>query len=351
MIIGGVSFADKMLFTRRIAVMLKAGIPISETLAVLENQSANPVMRKVLADVGARIKNGQTLTKSLEHHPRVFDSLYLSIVSVGEESGKLEENLEYLAAEMGKTYEFQRRVKGAMLYPMLIVTAALGVGGWIGLFVLPKLVTLFKSLGVKLPLSTQILLIVAQFMKDYGLWVVGAAVAAGVGGWLWAKSPIGKPVWDRIVLTIPVWGRLAQNIQVAGFCRNMGLMLKAGLPVAVCLETAKKAAGNTVFRKYFEKVGKAVDQGKSLEKELVSGSYKYFPLLASRMIGVGERTGKLDETLLYLGGFYEEEVDDVTKNMGTILEPALLLVIAVGVAFMAMAIISPIYEFTGSIKR
>jgi len=202
-----------------------------------------------------------------------------------------------------------------------------------------------------LPLSTRILLFVAQFMKGYGWWVVGGVVGVGVGVGAWAKSPIGKPVWDRIVLTLPVWGQLEQNVQVAGFCRNMGLMLKAGLPVAVCLDTAKKAAGNRVFSRYFEGVEKAVNQGKTLEKELASGEYRYFPLLATRMIGVGERTGKLDETLLYLGDFYEEEVDETTKNLGTILEPALLFVIALGVAFMAMAIISPIYQFTGSIKR
>ena len=348
---GGVRFVDKMLFTRRLAVMLKAGIPILESLSVLENQSTNSAMKRVLADIGKSIKNGQTLVKAMEHNKWVFDDLYLSIVGVGEESGKLEENLEYLAREMGKTYDFQRRVRGAMLYPMLIVAAAAGVGGWISLFVLPKLVTLFTSLEVELPLSTRILLFAAQFMKSYGWWVAGAGVGLGVGGWVWAKSPVGKPIWDRMVLKIPVWGQLAQNVQVAGFCRNMGIMLKAGLPVAVCLETAKRAAGNTIFRKYFETLGKAVDQGKSLEKELASGGYKHFPLLASRMIGVGERTGKLDETLLYLGDFYEEEVDETTKNMGTILEPLLLLVIALGVGFMAMAIISPIYQFTGSIKR
>ena len=348
---GGVRFVDKMLFTRRLAVMLKAGIPISEALTVLENQSANKAMKKILVDVGVKIKNGQTLVKSLGNHSRVFDELYLSIIGVGEGSGKLEENLEYLAREMGKTYEFARRVRGAMLYPMMIVVVAVAVGGWVGLFVLPKLVTLFTSLEVELPLSTRLLLKVAEFMKNYGWWVVGGGIGTGIGGWAWARSPVGKPVWDRIILTIPVWGRLEQNVQVAGFCRNMGLMLKAGLPVAMCLETAGKAAGNRVFRRYFEGVEKAVNQGTSLEKELASGEYKYFPMLATRMIGVGERTGKLDETLLYLGDFYEEEVDETTKNLRTILEPILLLVIALGVAFMAMAIISPIYQFTGSIKR
>src|SRR3989344_5583409 len=163
---GGVRFVDKMLFTRRLAVMLKAGIPISEALTVLENQSANKAMKKILVDVGVKIKNGQTLVKSLGKHSRVFDELYLSIIGVGEGSGKLEENLEYLAREMGKTYEFARRVRGAMLYPMMIVVVAVAVGGWVGLFVLPKLVTLFTSLEVELPLSTRLLLMVAEFMKS-----------------------------------------------------------------------------------------------------------------------------------------------------------------------------------------
>lgn len=348
---GGVRFVDKMLFTRRLAVMLKAGIPISEALSVLESQALSPVMKRVVADVGAKVRNGQTLVKSLGRHPNVFDSLYLSIVGVGEESGKLEDNLEYLAREMGKTYEFQKKVQGAMLYPMLVVVAAVGVGGWIGLFVLPKLVNLFTGLGVKLPLSTQILLVVAVFMKSYGWWVVGGGIGMVVGAWMWAKSPVGKPVWDRLVLRLPVWGRIVQNGAVAGFCRNVGLMLKSGLPIAVCLETAKKAADNEVFRGYFEGVEKAVNKGKVMEKELAGEKYKYFPLLATRMIGVGERTGKLDETLLYLGDFYSQEVDDLAGSMASIMEPVLLLVIAIAVGFMAMAIISPIYQFTGSIKR
>lgn len=341
---------DKMLFTRRLAVMLKAGLPILEALEILEDQTTNPKFKEVLVEVGKSVKNGQPFKKALAKHPEVFDPLYLSIVGIGEESGNLEGNLEYLAAEMGKTYEFRQRVKSAMMYPTFVISTAVVVGGAISLFVLPKLVDLFTSMDIKLPLTTRIIIWFANLMKNYGVVVMGGGLGIVIGVLVWIKT-IGKSLWQRVSLRLPVWGKLLQNIQMAYFGRNLGLMLKSGLPLPEALAATATAEDNVVFKNYVLEIRHAVEKGRSIEKELLGGKYKYFPKMVARMIGVGERTGKLDETLLYVGDFYQEEVDNITKNLSAVLEPIMLVIIAGIVMFLAMGIITPIYQFTGSVHK
>lgn len=348
--IGGVSFVDKMLFTRRLAVMLKSGLALLEGMSILEDQASNPKFKEILGDVCKSIKNGQSLRKAMGKHPDVFDPLYTSIVGIGEESGNLEVNLGYLAAEMGKTYEFRQRVKSAMMYPVFVVTVALVVGSGVSLFVLPRMVDLFTSMDIKLPFTTKVIIWFANLMKNYGVWVIGSMFGTIIGSIVWTRT-IGKSRWQRWLIRVPVWGRMLQNAQMAYFGRNLGLMLKSGLPLSDALAATAEAADNIVFREYATKLRIAVEKGKSMEKELTENKYKLFPVMAAKMIGVGERTGKLDETLMFIGDFYQEEVDNVTKNLSAVLEPVMLVVIAGIVLFLAMGIITPIYQFTGSVKK
>ena len=165
------------------------------------------------------------------------------------------------------------------------------------------------------------------------------------------KTPAVKPLWQRFLINLPIFGLFIKNVESANFCRSLGLMLKSGLTLSKALEIAREATDNTIFKEYIEGIEKAVDKGHTIESELSKKKYQHFPLIVSKMIGVGEKTGKLDETLLYLGDFFEEEVDSMAKNFPTILEPILLVIIALMVAFMALAIISPIYQFTASIHK
>ena len=346
-----VSFLEKLLFTKHLSIMLKSGIPISEAISTIEEQTASPAFKNVLQGLVKEIQNGQSLATALTKYPKTFDALYINLIKIGEESGSLETNLEYLAGQLKKDYDFKKKVQGAMLYPLIIFVATGLVGGFTSLFVLPKLVDLFASLNVKLPLSTQILIFFALAMKNYGIFIIAGVIGLIFGLTALLRQPKIKPHYHRFLLSLPILGIYLQNIELTSFCRNLGLMLKSGLPINQALETQANATSNLVYKSYTEKLKIAIDKGKNMESELSAPSYKYIPKIMAKMIGVGEKTGKLEDSLLYLGDFFEDEVDSTTKNLANILEPILLLGIGLVVGFVAISIISPIYELTGSVKK
>ncbi len=346
-----VSFLDKLLFTKHLSVMIKSGITLSEAVEVLRTQTSNIAFKSVLVEIEKEINNGQTLKKALSKHPKIFDPLYLNLISIGEESGNLEKNLEFLAEELQKTYEFDKKVKGALLYPEIILVVALIMGGGIALFVLPQLANLFSSLDVALPLPTRVLLWLSVLMQSYGLIIVPSIFGVLFLFSLLVKSPPVKPTWHKFLLKLPIFGPFIQNTEAANFCRNLGLMLKSGLPIVTALHAVEDSTTNLVYKDYVHSLIKRVAKGGSIEAELSNGNYKYLPLIVAKMAGVGEKTGKLDETLLYLGNFFADEVDSTAKNLPTILEPLLLVIIAGMVLFLALAIIGPIYDLTGSVGQ
>lgn len=346
-----VRLVDKLMVTKHLAVMLKSGITLGEALEALTAQTKQREMRVVLENIQAEIGNGVSLHKALANFPGVFDGLYRSIVAVGEKSGNLEKNLEYLAANMAKGYEFRKKVKAAMLYPVIVFTAAGFSGATMAIFVLPKMVEMFRTLDVELPLATKILILIADISKGYGLIIM-----AGLLGLLilfrWTVSlPAVKPRWHKFLLAIPGIGELLVQIQVAQVCRNMGIMLGSGIPVNEALAVAGEAADNLVFAGYLHQLKLAVEEGQGLGLEMAGKDFRYFPLVVSRMVQVGEKSGKLDESFIYLADFYEEEVDGAVKNLGTVIEPVMLVIIALIVGFVAFAIITPIYRLTGGISR
>ena len=346
-----ITLLDKVLFTKHLSVMLKSGIPLAEAVKSLKDQTKNPAFKAVLEDILAEVENGQSLEKALSRHESVFDALYLSLVSTGEKSGNLEENLEYLALQLKKTYSFNKKIAGATLYPKLVISAALIMGGSLALFVLPNLVRLFESLDVELPLTTKILLYLANLMKNFGFLIVGGIAILGFLFTLLLKTPFIKPKWHRSLLTAPVFGGLNQSIELAQICRDLGIMLKSGLTITAALDTQQKATENLVFKEYLDDLLKGTEKGKKISAQMDAEKLVFIPIIVPKMIGIGEETGKLDEVLIYLGDFFEEEVDDATANLSSTLEPILLLVIGAIVAFIALAIISPIYQLAGSIKK
>lgn len=346
-----VSFLDKLLFTKHLAVMLKSGITIADAIDTLAAQSRSDAFRNMMLDVARNVKNGQSLAKSLARHPRMFDKFYVSLIEVSEQSGTLEQNLAFLAGQLAKDYALRKKIQGAMLYPAIVFTAITIVGASMSLFVLPKLIDLFESLDVELPITTKILLFIAHIMQNYGYFVIGGFFGAIVAIRAITQMPAVKPHWHKFLLSLPLLGPFLENEQLASMCRNLGVMLKSGLPIRRALEVQEQASTNLVFAAYISAIGKAVAKGKTIEDELLSGRFSKISPIAVRMIGVGEKTGKLDETLLYLGDFFDDEVDNTAKNLSTVLEPVILLIIGAVVGFVALAIISPIYELAGSIHR
>lgn len=346
-----VNYLDKLLFTKHLAVIIKSGIPLVEGIEVIKDQSNNRSLKALLTSVLKDINNGQTLGKALAKFPKIFDPLYLSLIKIGEESGNLEANLQYLSDQLRKSYEFKKKVQAALLYPGIVLLTAAIVGGGISFFVLPRLVDLFKSLDVNLPLSTKVLLFVSELFRKFGVFIfLGLVALIAVFRVSITLSSI-KPKWHQFLLAIPVIGVFLQSVQLASFCRNLGIMLKSGLPIANGLQVEADACDNLVFKRYIQQLHDGILKGKSIEEEIESARFKYFPEIASKMIGIGERTGKLDESLIYLADFFEDEVDDSARNFSSVLEPLLLIAVGLVVAFLAFSIITPIYQFTGSIHR
>lgn len=346
-----VPFLERLLFTKHLATMVKAGIPIAEALATLVDQAKSPSFKTILTAVLKDIKNGQSLAKSFSKHPQAFDQFYISLVKIGEGSGKLEENLKFLSEQLAKDYATRQKIKGAMLYPTLIFSATIIMGGFIGLFILPQLVDFFTAFEIELPLTTKILLFVANLFKDYGIILVVSLLLLALLLYLAVQLPKIKFLWHTYTLKIPLFGQIISYGQLARFSRNLGTLLKSGVPVTKSLDTTANTLSNLKFRHDLLQVGQELSKGKKIGAILDKHSFPEFPPLVSKMISVGEKTGKLEDTLLYLSEFYEDEIDNISKNLTTILEPILLVGIGLIVGFVALAIISPIYELTGSIRR
>lgn len=346
-----ISNVDKLLFTKHLAVMLKSGITLGEALALIGEQAARANMKKLVAAIQKDVDNGKPFHDALAAHPKTFDPMYLRLIAIGEESGSLQRNLEYMSVQLRKKYEFEKKVKGAMMYPAIVLTAAGIAGAGISVFVLPKLIDLFDQLDIDLPLTTRILLGFAALMRDYGiLLLLGGIISFAALNYVIHTKQV-RPYWHGFLLRVPLIGTFLRNVELSQFCRNMGIMLQSGLPINSALASQVQATNNLIYRKYFQQFYEFVEKGKSLEETLATHKFPFITPIMAKMIGVGEKTGKLDESLIYLGDFFEDEVDDATRNFSTILEPLILLTVGVIIAFMAFAIISPIYQFSGGINK
>lgn len=342
---------DKVTFTKHMAVMMKAGISISETLLTLIDQTSSAKFKKILRGVYASVRNGQQLSTALEKYPKVFSSIYIKLIKIGEESGNLESNLEYLADKLNKDYAFRKKTEGVMVYPVIVIALALSIAIGISYYVLPKLTELFTSLGVTLPLSTRILIASSNFIRQYNILIpLGLFGLFSVLNFI-LNTPAIKPIWHKFMLKIPYFGNFILKVQLTTLFRNLGIMLRSGLTINTALQVSYSTADNMVIKQYMLNLLNSVTQGRSLETELSNGRYSFIPTLAIKIISVGEKSGTLDEMFLYLGTFFDEEVDNLVKNLPTVLEPALLISIGLLVGFIASAIITPIYQLTGSITK
>lgn len=337
------------MITRHMATMIKAGIPLTEVLEALQDQNKKQGVGKVFSGILKQVRNGTAFAEALKLYPSIFNSFYVNIVAIGEASGSLDENLAFLADQLAKEHALRKKIQGAVMYPTLVLLAVTIIGGLISFFILPQLIEFFSAFEIELPLSTRILLGIAQFTKEYGIVTLLLLAVLFV---LWTfsfKIFKVKFFWHRSALRLPLFGKMIFYGQLSRFCRNFGILLKSGVPIVESLKTVSRTLGNVFLEKEVALLAEDVAKGSSIESLLAKKKYEVFPMLMSRMIAVGERTGNLDESLLYLAQFYEDEIDNTAKNITTLLEPALLLLLGLGVGFVALAIITPIYQLTGNI--
>lgn len=347
---GGISVIEKVMFARHLSIMIKAGIPLVESLQISVDQTSNKSLKIILGDILESVRNGNSLAKSLDKQRRTFGGLFINMVKVGESSGTLDKNLEYLSKQLEKDYEIRQAVKSAMLYPAVILIAAILLGAALSVFVLPKLVDLFQGLNVELPIITKIFLSIASFISDWIIWILCFIILVIIMLRVFIRIPAIQKTFHRALITLPFIKELTRRVAITRFTRTLGTLLQSGLPIFESLSITKDTVENRIYQDVISDLITRVEKGKLLGSGLAENE-KYFPKVVSRMITVGEKTGKLGDTLGYLTEFYEGEIDNTTKNLTTVIEPILLIVIGLIVGGLGIAIITPIYQLSGAIGR
>ncbi len=346
---GGVNLEQKAVLARQLAVMLQSGLTLSEALGTAQNSSRGK-LKQVLGEVREAVESGRPLAAALGDYPKIFGGLFSSSVYAGESSGTLADNLKNVAVALEKERAIVSKVKGALIYPTIVLVATLVLGTVLAFTVLPKITRLFEGLNIELPATTRALISFAHFADAWGviafpliLTIIFLLVFA------WRLRAL-QPITHKILLAIPLAKSLVRESNVSRFAGTLAMLLKSGVPVDEALKIASDTAGNFYFKNALVEVGENVKRGAKLAASLAAYP-KLFPSLSTDLVRVGEESGKFEETLAYIAEFYEAEVDKTAKNVSTTLEPALLLFIGLIVAVFALSIITPIYELTGNIKR
>lgn len=344
-----VSQQEKIFFTEHLFLMIKGGIPLTEALETLKNEAKSRPFKKALNDILKRVLEGENLSKTLGKHPRIFNKFYQSVVRTGEESGSLEENLKYLTSSLENQYSLKRKIIGALIYPALIVVIALIIISIITFFILPKLLSLFRVLEIELPFATRILLAGGTFLQKYWIFILGGIFLLFLIWRILQKIKFIRFYFHKASLSFPLFGRVIKNRNLAEFSRTFYTLLKSGLPILEALDICIETIQNEVFRKNLYSVRLGVERGEKISQGL-KRSPETFPSIFSQMVLVGERTGSLEEGFLYLAKFHEKEVDSTIKSLSVLLEPVLLILVGLFVAFVALAVITPIYQFTSGLR-
>lgn len=345
-----VSIQDQVLFARHLAVMARAGLSLLESLKMIQKETRSKSMLQVLKMVIDDISNGQFLSASLEKFKNIFGNLFINIIRVGESAGILSENLNYLADELKKKQEMRKKVIGALIYPAVIVFATFGITGLLVVFIFPKILPIFETLNVELPATTKFMIFLSHLVTNYGGITLGVVLLLITGFWLLLKVKKVKYFLSYALLYVPVFGNVFRDVNLSNMSRTLGLTLKSGIKVVEAISITAESLSHIVYQDALRKLGEEVKKGEEISPFL-SKTPKLFPLVLSQMIAVGESSGNLSETLLYLSDFYESEVNDVTKNLSNVLEPVLMILMGIIVGFVAISIITPIYEVTQTIGR
>ncbi|OGE74334.1 MAG: hypothetical protein A3K08_00205 [Candidatus Doudnabacteria bacterium RIFCSPLOWO2_01_41_7] len=343
-----IKLIDKITFIKNMSVMIRAGLPVSKALRILTVQTPNPRFAKIIADVSRQVEGGTSLAESMEKYPNVFPQIFISMVKVGEVSGNLEQNLTYLAEQMQRDYDLMSKAKGAMTYP-IIVLVALGIVGFLMFtLVLPKLTATFVDLNVQLPFMTRVVIFIVDIFANYGFFVLIAILGVVFGLLYWRRTDSGKKVIHRAVLFMPVFGQIVIKINLARFIRTFSSLIKSGMSIVEALDASAQVVGNIYYKKVINDAASKVKIGSPLMTAFKKEP-KLFSHLVIQMMEVGEESGTTDTVLAEVAAFYETEVDQTMKNLSSILEPVLMMIIGTIVGFLAVALITPIYSITQSI--
>lgn len=343
-----VSFAEVVMMTRQLATMVQAGLILSEAVDILEEQQDKGKLKKVLREISADVKSGMDFAGALDKHPDVFPPLYSKLVRAGQTSGKLDTILLDLATNLEKEQAFKSKVRGAMIYPAIVISMMGGVGMIMVFFVMPKLMGMYKESGLELPLPTKIMLGLSTLMISYWWAVILLIVFTVINFRRFIKTPQGRSILDQFILKAPVLGKVTEQVILTNFTRTFGLLIASGIPILESIKVVGDITDNKVYRDNLEIAYKGVERGLSFSSQLLG--LNIFPRIVGQMIRVGEETGKLDEIMLKLADYFEAESDNSLKNITTLIEPLILIILGLGVAVLVISVIMPIYQLTTNIK-
>lgn len=345
---GGVKTQDKIVFARNIGKMVSAGLSVVRSLEIIERQQKSKKFKSIILGVREEVSKGTTLAESMSMHGDVFDSLMIAMVKAGEESGNLSESLQIVAGQMEEAHNLKKRIRGAMIYPAVIMVAMVIIAILLLIFVVPTLQETFSGLDIELPLATRILIGTSDFLRANALLTLVSAVALfGLAG-AYLKSKSGKRLMDTVVLKLPVISGIAKQINAARTARTLSSLLKSGVEFTVAIQITEDVIQNSYYKKVLKDAQGTVVKGGNIS-EVFANHSDIYPYFISAMAGVGEETGKISEMLFEVAVYYEEEVSRRTKDLSTIIEPVLMIVIGTGVAFFALSVLSPIYSLAENI--
>ena len=329
-------------FSRQLAAMLSAGMPIVATLEALHDQADNPNFKSVIARLKAIIENGAAFSEALRHFPSVFDDLYANMVRGGEMGGQLSETIGRLAGFLESSAKLRRKVKSAMMYPVIILCIAITIAIGMIIFIVPVFGDMFADFGSDLPAPTQLLLNLSNGLKKYGVFVLAAIVALVIVFKRWKATPAGAYTFDEIMLRAPVFGDLRKRVASARFARTFGQLIRSGVPILQALEIVSGATGSVVASRIIIHASKAVENGEPLSSSMVKQNV--FPILLVRMMQAGEKTGKIDEMMDSIADFYDDEVDTMLTGLTSLLEPLLMIFLGVVIGGIVLCMFLPIFK-------
>ncbi|MBI2039315.1 MAG: type II secretion system F family protein [Candidatus Niyogibacteria bacterium] len=346
--LGHVSLAEKMMFARNLSVMSGAGVSIVKSLDVLARETQSGRFSKALADLSVAVTKGKSLSQAMEENPALFSKLFRAMVRAGEASGRLEESLKLVAMQMERDYDLIRKVRGAFMYPAIILAAMVAIGILMLIFVVPTLLQTFEELDVEIPATTQFIVSVSSFFLNHSILASVlslAVIGAGVGAVLSAR---GRQIVGIVLLRLPVISGIVKKVNAARTARTLSSLIGSGVEIMEALSVTTDVVQNPRFKRVLEESRSEIQKGNPISAVFIKHSHLY-PVVVGEMIAVGEETGKLSEMLERLAVFFEEEVAEETKSLATVIEPFLMIIIGAIVGFFAISMIQPIYSVVGGI--
>jgi len=338
------SFNNLVHITRQLATMITAGLTLIEALAILRQQVNKPAIIKFISQIEDEVRSGKSFAQTLEKYPKVFPPIYLALVHAGEASGKLDVILTRLADNLEKSRDFRNKIKGAMTYPAIIVGGMVTVACIVMTVVVPRLTSLYKEFGATLPLPTRILMAASEFLLATWWLIIFVVPLIIVFLRKLSQTNLGKHILALMSLKLPIIGTLVRESNLVELTRTLSLLVDGGVPILTALDISQNATGNILFRESFAAAAKRVEKGFPLSDPLSSD--KFFPPILGQMVMVGEQTGKLSDSLLKLSHYFETEAETATRALTTMIEPLIMIVLGIGVGFMVIAVLLPIYSLT-----